>query len=353
MCGIAGFIGASKNKSLTFQIMTKLFEKSEVRGLDASGYWATEVATGNIFFHKEPCQSSVFVKKDVWKSLSNFDLDMLLIHARGASKGVGEPRINSNNHPFTSLNKSIALTHNGRIDDIEYQTFKDKYELHTKCDSEILLKIFEAQSDGLAGVKEIFSLINQGHMAVAIGERKDSQKMLWLFRNQHRPLWIFDLRESLGQIFWVSETKIWDKAIAECPGAKNIFRNQKVVELPIEEIWGFEILNEAPNPNVKRYKVCREGYFPWEFDGIKHCSVRHDAKFEVITELDQQDRIEGDEISIKDIDFKCNQIVDSINDIRLAVNHLIEEKLIQQSDIDQVLSNLDDTHNGIKALIPV
>ena len=71
MCGICGFIGESKKPVLTYQIITNLLEKSEIRGIDATGFWGTENGVdGSVIYHKEPIRSSDFVKKK-WLEVSS------------------------------------------------------------------------------------------------------------------------------------------------------------------------------------------------------------------------------------------------------------------------------------------
>ena len=387
MCGIAGYIGESKKPILTYQLITKLFEKSEIRGIDAAGYWGTESGvSGNVLYHKEPGPSSALVKKDAWKLVCKHNPNLLLAHARGASKGVGEPSINRNNHPFTSLDKSIGLIHNGRVDDSEYIALRQKYGLHTQCDSEIILRIFESGESyhvkelkdafgeaeypqRLAGIRDVFSLINEGHMAVAVGERgADGNRMLWLFRNRHRPLWIVDMRESLGQVFFVSDPAIWADALQECSGVKSLNKTQKLIELPAEEIWYFKITTEEICPkNVQRYAVCREGSSPWQFDGKKHSPVKRPAPFEVITRLDENDCVsqgfykvqqpkivENEELPISQVDKKCEILIDLINNIRTYAEQLVQEQSIDKHDFDQLSQSLDlhiTDMEGLSAII--
>lgn len=273
MCGISGFVGKSKKPALSFQLITKLFEKLESRGIDAAGFWGVQTG-GETAYHKEPGRSSLFVKKDVWRKIAKFNPNLLLTHARAASKGVGEPECNKNNHPFVNVDKSLALVHNGRIEDYEYKALKLKYEVHSECDSEILLRIFENSkmrpweheyADRLGGISDIFSFVSEGHMAVAIGERCKGKNLLWLFRNCHRPLWVVDVRDVLGQIFFVSEPRIWEDAVCES-GCRYISRTQKLIELPTEEIWFF-IADDENIPVLQRYEVEKsEDPKPWLYE---------------------------------------------------------------------------------------
>lgn len=384
MCGIAGYIGESKKPVLTYQLITKLFEKSESRGIDAAGYWGTESGpNGRVLYHKEPGKASHFVKREMWKQVCKHNPNLLLVHARGASKGVGEPSINYNNHPFTSSDKSIGLIHNGRVDDIEYNSLKQKYGLSSQCDSEILLRIFEGgeaysqrdlkdvfgdvdHSHRLAGIKDIFSLINEGHMAVAIGERGlNGERLLWLFRNRHRPLWIVDMRESLGQVFFVSEPTIWEDAVQECSGVKGLAKTQKLIELPTEEVWFFKITSEQTCPkNVQRYEVCKENYTVWQFDGKKHTPPRRSQQFEVVTRLDETDQIipqgqkhrpqpqvvEWEEFPLNEVNKRCDEMRDILDNICTYVEQLVQEQSISRHDFDQLVENLEQQRQDLEGL---
>jgi len=165
--------------------------------------------------------------------LRDFNPDILLLHARQASLGVGHPVININNHPFTNDNQSLCLIHNGRI--FEFNVLRKNFQVLSECDSEIILRIIEAEQDRTVGIANVFSLINYGHMAVALGEIVADKKTLWLFRNRHRSLWVIDLREELGQIFFCSTANIWAHAVCSLN-----FKKQKLIEVPTEEVWRFE-----------------------------------------------------------------------------------------------------------------
>jgi hypothetical protein len=213
-----------------------------------------------------------------------------LCHARGASTGVGAPSVNKNNHPFLSPNKMTALIHNGRIPDSEYDTLTKKYETHSHCDSEIILRIFEARekqtkdddlsvfdngdeqiSDRLRGLRNVWSNVVKGHMAVAIAERIDvTNRRLWLFRNTHRPLWLIDLRKYMGQIFFCSTPEIWRNAFNKTNLASQYLKGKKIkmIELPTEEIWVLRVSKEQPvveDSSLRKFEVHPKGFVSNEF----------------------------------------------------------------------------------------
>jgi predicted glutamine amidotransferase len=282
MCGIAGLIGKSKHPKISHHLATKLFERSETRGTDASGFWGCQPGEeGSVVFHKEPRKATSFVHSDQWKRLLGMNLNVLIMHARQSSQGVGDAGCNKNNHPFVNSDKSVGLVHNGRI--YEYTDLKKRYETKSDCDSEVLLRIFEAarashQTDEIAegctappdivssihGIREIFAYANDSHMAVAIGERLGSRRDLWLFHNHHRPLWVVDAREGLGQMFFCSTPEIWATALRECPQAMGVLggRRHKIVPMPTEEAWYFSVDDDSPIVEGQG-----KGYYGFRFSG--------------------------------------------------------------------------------------
>ena len=382
MCGIAGFIGESKKPVLTFQLISKLFEKSEIRGVDAAGYWGVESGdSGKILYHKEPGKSSVFVKKDAWRKVARYNPNLLLVHARGASKGVGEPTCNKNNHPFTSTDKLIGLVHNGRIEDHEYQPLRQKYEVNSECDSEILLRILEAaenqtpqslgdlfsmvESHRMAGIRDIFSLINDGHMAVAIGERGttvNNDRKLWLFRNRHRPLWIVDMREVLGQVFFVSEPKIWEDGVRECNSVARLVQTQKLIELPSDEVWFLKIDKGEPVPTVAhRFEVNKDKVsIPWVYDG-RHVEIsKRNPKCEVITYLNDTDDMASSGFRSKqyeekedvyrthELETRGREINELVSNIIATAMNLAQEASIKPNDFQEIIDSLENVHKDLE-----
>lgn len=255
MCGIAGYIGESKNSAISYRLATRLFETLDQRGEDAAGYYGVQGQT--VHYDKQPLKSSEYVGGERWLGMSGRDCQLLIMHARGASQGVGLPADNRNNHPFVNQKGTLALIHNGRVGDAEYQTLLETYTVESSCDSEIIMRIvddvdlavavnsFPSESPSLAlrlqGVKNVFSLIREGHMAAAVAESLADEKRLWLFRNSHRPLWVVDVRGALGQVFFVSTPEIWASSVADMDDLQSLpgFSQHKIYELTPFEVWMF------------------------------------------------------------------------------------------------------------------
>jgi hypothetical protein len=297
--------------------MTSVFDQLETRGTDAAGFWGCQKAKGKIAYHKEPEKASELIKKDIWHKICQLDPNLLLIHARASSTGVGSAFSNKNNHPFVSSDRSVALVHNGRIPDGEYRALKKKYEVFSSCDSEILLRIFEAgeildnQADDaehlasnkhiehrLRGIRNIWSQITKGQMACAIGERlENGHRRLWLFRNKLRPLWLIDLRKTLGQVFFCSTPEIWHRAVMACPEAKAIVRKKtKLIEFPEDEIWVLTTTPQLPvldNTMLQKFSIKTEGFITYEHKGGEIKMSDKPPVAEIVTNLDNDDDVIG------------------------------------------------------------
>lgn len=252
-----------------------MFQNLEIRGKDASGFWGVQ-NEGSILYHKEPTKSSVFVNKSIWKEIKNINPNILLCHAREASTGSGLPCDNKNNHPFVNEDLSIALIHNGRVPSNAYKILKNKYQVHTICDSEILLRIFqgglickenefsnekEEIRSRLLGIRDIWSKAYDSHMSVAIGEIANKERRLWLFRNEHRPSYFIDLREQLGQVFFASTPEIWQNSINSLSLGFHLAE-----EIPPEEVILFE--TNGDSIDISRFEVKIEGIQKWSNDGF-------------------------------------------------------------------------------------
>lgn len=316
MCGICGYIGKSNEPEVTYKLMTALFDKTDIRGEDAAGCWGP-VVDEKVIYHKEPIKSSLFVRGDIWKQVGELHPNLLLCHARQASMGVGVPSINKNNHPFISQDGTIGLIHNGRIPDVEYKALKKRYPITSNCDSEILLRLFEGGkyapiektkefcdfdpdvASRLTGMKDIWSFLSLGHMAVAVGETQAAGvRRLWLFRNKHRSLWLADLRKSLGQVFFFSVPTIWRDALNQLdPEMRSFLTGSKLVELPTEEIWLFTISPEqslTKRSALKRFEVCASGHYT-AFDEEKIAcpipTIADTKRIALITGLGEDDKL--------------------------------------------------------------
>ena len=369
MCGIAGYIGKSKDKGVSFSLLSCLFKRVESRGIDAAGYWISEFGeNGRVHYHKQPGKSSDLVGSERWLANSRVDANLALVHARGASKGSGSPLKNENNHPFVSKSRNLAVIHNGKVDDIEYREIVRRYRVGSECDSEVFLRIFEQaahiygdadlddyvgdmpERHRMAGIKDIFSLISEGHMAVGIGEWKPkNSRNLWLFRNRHRPLWVADLRSELGQVFFFSEPSIWKDSVREVNHAS--IANAKIAEVPEDEVWHFQTDSQmvyAGRPS--RHTVVRTDPRPLQGVAAKLDFAVDDVTIDVVTTLNDMAHDESsddDEKLLGVVEGHIKRIAETCQNIYATSQVLLRCKSIGASDITQVAQMLEEHSNSL------
>jgi len=378
MCGIAGFIGKSNNPHVSFSLATKLFEGIEYRGKDAAGFWGSR-DDGDTINYKESIKSSQIVEKDIWNKVRNFDPNILLLHARASSIGVGHASDNVNNHPFISEDNRVAIIHNGFIP--EYSLLEERYETISECDSEIVLRMFDASagdtgdviSTRMNGLKSFFSYVNYGQMAVAIGEKVNDSSYLWIFRNQHRPLWIIDLRKTLGQIFFCSTETIWKRAVAGCQDVNRFVGTQRLFELPTDELWVFKVSRESPVVDEEKFlkfkiEKSHKENVPWD-DDVEKVEIRKgDAIGKVFSEpapdnlnITSFQSFDGfkdysscdSRTYCYDINDKCESINNSTGDIKTAVENLSYEQSISESELINLLSSLEQIDWDLKGALKI
>ena len=134
MCGIVGYVGARE----AYPILIKGLKRLEYRGYDSSG-----VALFNGGLHVYKKQGKVAELEAVTKN-QNVDGKMGIAHTRWATHG--EPSDN-NSHPHQSMNGTIALVHNGIIEN--YASLKEVliergYTFKSETDTEVLVNLIES-----------------------------------------------------------------------------------------------------------------------------------------------------------------------------------------------------------------
>ena len=137
MCGIVGYIG----KEQAAPILLAGLKKLEYRGYDSAGLAVRDEATGKIDVVKAKGRLHILEEKtDGGKSVPG---SCGIGHTRWATHG--EPS-ETNAHPHSTDDHSVALVHNGIIEN--YQELKEKllkegYQFHSATDTEVAVKLID------------------------------------------------------------------------------------------------------------------------------------------------------------------------------------------------------------------
>ena len=163
MCGIFGYIG-SKN---VIQTVIKGLKKLEYRGYDSAGI--AGIQKGQIIHFKEVGKVAV-LEKEVGTSEVNFDLG--IGQTRWATHGIPS-KINA--HPHLSNDKSIAVVHNGIIENYEVlkkALIEKGMKFISQTDTEVIAHLVASfyEGDFLKAVQKAMPLL-KGAFAVALIHR--------------------------------------------------------------------------------------------------------------------------------------------------------------------------------------
>ncbi|MCD6010765.1 MAG: glutamine--fructose-6-phosphate aminotransferase [Flavipsychrobacter sp.] len=133
MCGIVGYIG---NKE-AYQVIIKGLKRLEYRGYDSAGI---ALLNGSMNVYKKAGKVTDLEKIVAGK---NLDANIGIGHTRWATHG--EPN-DTNAHPHVSQSGSIAIIHNGIIENyasIKEELTKRGYTFQTDTDTEVLVNLIE------------------------------------------------------------------------------------------------------------------------------------------------------------------------------------------------------------------
>jgi len=133
MCGIVGYIG----KKEAFPILLKGLKRLEYRGYDSAGI---ALLNGDLSVYKKAGKVSELEKVTDGKTLN---ATIGIGHTRWATHGEPNDR---NAHPHLSQSGSLAIIHNGIIENyaaIKEELQKRGYTFHSDTDTEVLVNLVE------------------------------------------------------------------------------------------------------------------------------------------------------------------------------------------------------------------
>lgn len=176
MCGIFGYVGPQK----AIDIVLGGLKRLEYRGYDSAGI--AGIDHGKILFCKEVGKLSVL---EAEVKSAKLNLDTVIGHTRWATHGVPS-KVNA--HPHLDEKQSLALVHNGTIENHESLRRKLKgVKFTSDTDSEVVAHLISSfyQGDILKAVQQVVPLL-EGSYAIAL-IHKDHPNQIIAFAN-HLPL---------------------------------------------------------------------------------------------------------------------------------------------------------------------
>lgn len=171
MCGIVGYIG----KKEAFPILLKGLKRLEYRGYDSAGI---AVLNGSLHVYKKAGKVSELENytngKDVTATIG-------IGHTRWATHGVPN---DTNAHPHLSNSGSLALIHNGIIenyDALKKELQKRGYVFHSDTDTEVLVNLIEEIRKDQPSLEDaVRTALNEvvGAYAIVVIDRNDPDHLI-------------------------------------------------------------------------------------------------------------------------------------------------------------------------------
>ena len=175
MCGIFGYIGTDDPLHSCLEGLKKL----EYRGYDSAGI--AGIKDGNLIYCKDTGKIAALEKKIQGKGLK---LDIAIGHTRWATHGVANE---TNAHPHIDFNVSLAVVHNGIIEN--YQPLRTKLknqgiQFNTETDTEVIAHLisYNYKKNLISAVQESVKMM-KGSLAVALIHKEYPNKIIAISRD--------------------------------------------------------------------------------------------------------------------------------------------------------------------------
>lgn len=205
MCGLYGFVGKPKHADKVAQLVCAMAVVSEERGTDSTGYVAASPdnyyimrrvdRAGKVFTASMQAEIKMMIEEGV---------NVFIGHNRRASAGA----VNAENcHPFQG--DKYFLAHNGHAPEARRILAREGLTTKGDTDSEAILKIMEKRGN----VEDNTDLLNEidGYSLVLFDYQRGKDKVY--FARDNYPLYVVDLRKSLGIRVFISTKDLLGKAL--------------------------------------------------------------------------------------------------------------------------------------------
>lgn len=203
-----------KYNELSWTLLQNIFILSNKRGKEASGFAAVHNRpSSSLILDKRPISSPEFcLRSTKFKALRRDMPSIFIGHTRLSTSG--DPKRGRNNHPFN--NNRLSIVHNGSISEWKDVVKKEKLELRTETDSEIILRMIERRPTIEEGIQYLISNVNSSsRIAIAVLDRGlfgEKKPELNIFRNYSNDIWVATIA-SFRAMFFASEKSIIEDAI--------------------------------------------------------------------------------------------------------------------------------------------
>lgn len=168
MCGIVGYIGKSQAAPILLDGLSKL----EYRGYDSAGLAVHDGTKLSV----TKCKGRLKALSDLTKEGVTLEGTIGIGHTRWATHGAPS---DTNSHPHFNTNESIAVVHNGIIENylkIKNRLIEKGYQFQSQTDTEVVVQLLDSyyQGDALAAIAKVMTKLEGSYaLGIVFNDRPD------------------------------------------------------------------------------------------------------------------------------------------------------------------------------------
>ena len=250
MCGIVGYVGHGDTKEIILHGLKTL----EYRGYDSSGI--ALMSDGEILVEKKAGRIENLEESMKEK---NFSSEIGIGHTRWATHGVPSDR---NSHPHYSMDKSVAVVHNGIIEN--YQVLRKELEekgyiFSSDTDTEVISQLIQDMYNGniLDTVSKVVKKL-EGSYAIGVLHKNHPDELICA--REHSPLVI-----GIGE----KENFIASDISALLKYTKDVYYLEDG-DIAVLKAGSIEIFDRDEKPVTREKK-----YIEWNLEQATKCGYPH------------------------------------------------------------------------------
>lgn len=250
MCGIVGYVGHGDTKEIILHGLKTL----EYRGYDSSGI--ALMSDGEILVEKKAGRIENLEESMKGK---NFSSEIGIGHTRWATHGVPSDR---NSHPHYSMDKSVAVVHNGIIEN--YQVLRKEleekgYVFSSDTDTEVISQLIQDMYNGniLDTVSKVVKRL-EGSYAIGVLHKNHPDELICA--REHSPLVV-----GIGE----KENFIASDISALLKYTKDVYYLEDG-DIAVLKAGSIEIFDRDEKPVTREKK-----YIEWNLEQATKCGYPH------------------------------------------------------------------------------
>ena len=250
MCGIVGYVGHGDTKEIILHGLKTL----EYRGYDSSGM--ALMSDGEILVEKKAGRIENLEESMKEK---NFSSEIGIGHTRWATHGVPSDR---NSHPHYSMDKSVAVVHNGIIEN--YQVLRKEleekgYVFSSDTDTEVISQLIQDTYNGdiLDTVSKVVKKL-EGSYAIGVLHKNHPDELICA--REHSPLVV-----GIGE----KENFIASDISALLKYTKDVYYLEDG-DIAVLKAGSIEIFDREEKPVTREKK-----YIEWNLEQATKCGYPH------------------------------------------------------------------------------